>query len=98
MSNTDAANTVNTETVAAPAFKMSIDETVKMLQNYSVQADNSLTQLQTNIDNATNQLNEWKRMQLMIMGQRQLINDIISKTVVTPNDITSAVVSDSAAK
>jgi hypothetical protein len=84
MSDTNTQTQATLETAAAPTYKMSIADTVKMLQNYLTQADNSLAQLQNNIDSATNQVNEWKRIQLMIVGQKQLIADIISKTVDTP--------------
>ena len=79
--------TLDTAATPVPTFKMSIADTVKMLQGYLAQADSSLTQLQTNIDNATAQVNEWKRIQLMIVGQKQLIADIISKTVETPTPV-----------
>lgn len=70
-----------------PTFKMTIEETVKTLQGYDTQAESSLAQLQTNIDNANNQINEWRRIQLMIVGQRQLLKDLISKTVQTPTEV-----------
>lgn len=71
----------------APVFKMNIDDAVKMLQNYWTQADKSLASLETNINNATNQVNEWKRIQLMLMGQKQLISDLLSKTVEAPKQV-----------
>jgi hypothetical protein len=67
-----------------PAYKMTIDQTVQTYQGYMTQAESSLTQLQTNIDNANNQINEWRRIQLMIVGQKQLLKDLIDKTVETP--------------
>jgi hypothetical protein len=77
-------------TTQAPVFKMSIEDTVKTLQGYSVQAETSLSQLQTNIDSALKQIEEWRRIQLMIVGQKQLIADLISKTVETPKSATTA--------
>ena len=67
-----------------PQYKIGIEETVKTLLSYDAQAENSLTQLQANIDNANNQINEWRRIQLMIVGQRQLLKDLIGKTVELP--------------
>jgi len=76
------------DTPVIPNFKMSTEQIVKLLQGYLAQADTSLTSLQSNIDDATNKLNEWKRMQLIIVGQKQLIQDILSKTVDTPKEET----------
>ena len=74
---------INEQTNKA-AFKITQEDTVKMLQTYQSNADNSLTQIKANIDNALNQIEEWKRMMLMIVGQKQLIQDILNKTISTP--------------
>ena len=74
---------INEQTNKA-AFKITQEDTVKMLQTYQSNADNSLTQIKANIDNALNQIEEWKRMMMMIVGQKQLIQDILNKTIPTP--------------
>ena len=75
-------NTTAVTTPEVPAtYKMSIEETVNELHKYDKQAESSMAQLQTNIDNSEKQINEWRRVQLMIAGQRALLKDLISKTV-----------------
>jgi hypothetical protein len=67
-----------------PVFKMQVGDIVKTLQSYAAQADGTLNQLQSNIDTYTKQISEWNKMQIMIVGQKQLIADILSKTVELP--------------
>lgn len=73
-----------TNTAQAPVFKMSIGDTVKTLQTYLGQADSSLANLQATIDDLTSKTNEAKRMQLILIGQKQLILDLLNKTVEAP--------------
>lgn len=75
---------ITQETVQAPIFKMSIADTVKTLQGYLVQVDSSLTTLQSTIDDLTSKTNDARRMQLILTGQRQLIVDLLNKTVEVP--------------
>jgi esterase/lipase len=63
--------------------QLSIEDTIKMLQNYHQQAETSITQIDNSINTANNQINEWKKMQLMILGQKQLIVDLLSKINIT---------------
>ena len=62
-----------------PEFRLSIDATYEMLQKYSASADSTLETLQKNIIAATNQINEWRRYELVIAGQKQLIKDLLTK-------------------
>jgi hypothetical protein len=73
-----------TDTAQAPVFKMTIADTVKTLQTYLGQADSSLANLQSTIDDLTSKTNEAKRMQLILIGQKQLILDLLNKTVEAP--------------
>lgn len=89
--NPNTTEAALSQTQAPIKTKMSIEDTVKMLQNYLGQADNSIAQLQTNIDSASNQVNEWKKLQLMIVGQKQLITDLLNKVVeMPPPELTEA--------
>jgi NADH/NAD ratio-sensing transcriptional regulator Rex len=78
-------NTAITGAVTIPdvplTYNMSIEDTVKMLQVYDKQAEATMAQLQTNIDSATNQLNESRRIQLMLVGQRQLTKNLLEKAI-----------------
>ena len=80
------ADTNTTQPTKAPL--PTLDEMVKTLKTYDESAKKSLEQLQTNIDNATNQITEWKKIQLMIVGQQQLLKDLISRTEVKPTQAT----------
>jgi hypothetical protein len=71
------ADTNTTQPSKAPI--PTLEELVKTLNTYDESAKKSLDQLQTNIDNATNQITEWKKIQLMIVGQQQLLKDLISR-------------------
>ena len=59
---------------------LTIEGTVALLQSYLQQADKSLANLDNSINSAHKQVDEWQRMKLMIVGQKQLIVDLINKT------------------
>ena len=84
--NTDTATRNTTPT---PAFKLNAGEVVTQLQSYLKQAEQSLTQLGTNIETGQRQLDEWKRMQLMLVGQRQVTLDLLNKIVEIPSSTTT---------
>ena len=64
-------------------FKLSAPEILNQLRTYSEQAEKTLSQLQANIESGNNQIKEWQRMQLMIVGQKQLVADLVNKMVDT---------------
>ena len=73
-------------------LKLNAAEIVTQLNQYQAQADKSLNQLQTNIDAGTKQLEEWKKMQLILVGQRQVVLDLLGKVVEPPAPTTNATV------
>ena len=75
------SDTTNTN---IPALKLDAGQVVEQLQSYLKQADQSLQQLQNNIDAGTRQLDEWKRMQLILVGQRQVVVDLLNRMIEAP--------------
>jgi hypothetical protein len=65
--------------------KITVEEIVSALDAYKSQADNSLAQLENNINQANAQINEWTKLKLMIVGQKQLIKDLYGKIVESPD-------------
>ena len=66
--------------VAVPTtFKLTAQEIYTKLQTYTDNADKSMAQLEANITAATNQIKEWQRMQFMIVGQKQLAQNLASQ-------------------
>lgn len=63
----------------APQVTMTGEEIVKQLGVYKANADSSLAKIQENIDKVTDQLNGLNRMRLMILGQREIVNDLVSR-------------------
>jgi hypothetical protein len=72
-------------------FKLNPAEVVEQLRGYYNQAEQSLANLQNNIDAGNRQLDEWKRMQLMIVGQKQVVADLLNKIVEAPQAESPAV-------
>jgi hypothetical protein len=64
------------------------EQFVARLKKYDEQADASLAQVQSNIDTLTSQINDARRVQLMIAGQKQLLKDLISRTPTAPTAVT----------
>ena len=82
-------NETNTAIVAAPKLT-TVDQVVAQLQTYDTGAEKSLGQLEAKITEYTNQVTEWKRIQVAILGQRQLIKDLLNKTVEAPAETSIA--------
>jgi hypothetical protein len=61
--------------------KLSIDDTVKTLQGYLTQADQSLQQIENNIEKVKTQLNELVKMQITVVGQKLLAADLLKKII-----------------
>lgn len=86
----DEIKDTNTETAtltppAAPqSFKLTAAEVVAQLRGYYTQADLSQAQLQSNIEAANQKIDEWRRMHLMIAGQKQIVADLLNKIVDAP--------------
>ena len=78
------SETTNTPTPQPLTLKLNASEIVTQLQGYLKQADQSLQQLQSNLDAGQRQVDEWKRMQLVLVGQRQVVIDLLNKTVDIP--------------
>lgn len=72
--------TVNTPDNITGKTAVTIEEMTQLLHNYLSQAEASIKSLEDNITNANNQVQEWKKMQFMIIGQRQLLKDLLTKT------------------
>ena len=64
--------------------KLTLDELVGKLQTYQGQADASLSQLKKNIDEANAQINEWQKLSLMIVGQKQLLKELLNMILESP--------------
>ena len=60
-------------------YKLSISDTVAKLKQYLENANKSLAQLQENINGANNQIQEWRKLELMIVGQKQVVADLLVK-------------------
>jgi len=63
-------------------FKLTPAEIYAQLTAYTAQADKTLQQLQASVDAGTNQLNEWRKMIVMITSQKAMAEDLINKMVV----------------
>ena len=72
-------NEINTNVPAVPTPDTT-EEHYKRLITYQTQAEASLTQVQGSIDTLTNQLSEARRVQLMLVGQKQLLADLIKNS------------------
>jgi len=60
-------------------LKMSVEEVLAQVETYKTNADASLAKLQQGIEKQTEQLSQLQKMQLMIMGQRELVTDLLNK-------------------
>lgn len=65
-------------------FYQTIEEHAAKLQKYLVNAESSLKQLETNINAATNQIQEAKKMQFAVLGQRDLIKSLLNDLLNDP--------------
>lgn len=65
-------------------FKLSPTEVYSQLQSYLAQASQTLAKLQANIDAANKQVSEWNGMRLMVLGQKQVAEDLVKKLVDQP--------------
>ena len=59
-------------------------EVLKTVETYKAQAEASLAKLQQNIDKLTEQLNQLQKMRLMVLGQRELVLDLLNKMTGEP--------------
>lgn len=66
-----------------PELQMTAQEMLAQLNTYHTNANMSLGKIQENIDKVTEQLNNLNRMRLMVLGQREVVNDLIGKATGT---------------
>lgn len=70
----------------APQIVLTADELVKQLNVYRSNANASLAKIQENIEKVTEQLNSLNKMRLMVLGQREIVNDLLAKATGTQTD------------
>ena len=81
------SDTPTTTTPAAPVqLKLNATEIAEQLKANLAQADQSLTQLASNIEAGERQIAEWRRVQLLIIGRKQTVVDLLTKIVEQPAD------------
>lgn len=79
------SETTNTPTPVVPTqLKLNAGEITEQLKGYLAQAEKSLNQLASNIEAGERQITEWRKIQLMIVGQKQVVVDLLSKIVEAP--------------
>ena len=78
------AETMSEQATDKPTLYQTIEEHVAKLQKYLTNAENSLKQLETNINAATNQIQEAKKMQFAVLGQRDLIKSLLNDLLTAP--------------
>lgn len=69
----------STPTESSPTFYTTLQEHAEKLQKYLTNAENSIKQLETNINSATAQIQEAKKLQFAVMGQRDLLKSLLSE-------------------
>ena len=72
--------------IAAPQVVLTAEDIVKQLNVYKANANASLAKIQENIEKVTEQLNGLNRMRLMILGQREVVNDLFARATGTTTD------------
>ncbi|CAK0773743.1 hypothetical protein CCP3SC5AM1_880008 [Gammaproteobacteria bacterium] len=69
-------------------IKMTPEEILNQINVYKANADESLGKLQQNIDKLADQLQNLQKMKLMVLGQREVVLDLLTK-MTTQKEVTN---------